>query len=238
MKIGINGYEGVIPRFGYDLNGLPNRVGSSEVAFEWLIELNKIDKQNEYVIFLPVEPTSDLPREREGWRYEILPNKPLWTIFALSPAIRKQEFDVFFSPTHYGPLFAPCPQVISILDISYKHFPKLFKKKDLLQLNLWGGYSVRSARKIITISRSSKDDIIKEYHVPAARVHVAYLCIKEGNKSKMSKKKNIKKKYKKKIFFFFFAAHINLKKIFDVVGDFFPPFSPPGGKRGPKMLRL
>ncbi|OGH16795.1 MAG: hypothetical protein A3C30_00435 [Candidatus Levybacteria bacterium RIFCSPHIGHO2_02_FULL_40_18] len=228
MKIGINGYEGVIPRFGYDLNGLPNRVGSSEVAFEWLIELNKIDKQNEYVIFLPVEPTSDLPREREGWRYEILPNKPLWTIFALSPAIRKQEFDVFFSPTHYGPLFAPCPQVISILDISYKHFPKLFKKKDLLQLNLWGGYSVRSARKIITISRSSKDDIIKEYHVPAARVHVAYLGIKEANKSKMSKKEILEKYSIEKTFILFVGTLQPRKNIVRLVEAFSAVIHPRG----------
>jgi hypothetical protein len=50
MKIGINGYEAVIPRFGYDKNGLPHRVGSSEVCFQLLSELAKLDKKNEYNI--------------------------------------------------------------------------------------------------------------------------------------------------------------------------------------------
>jgi len=193
MKVGINGFEAVIPRFGYNSEGLPNRVGSSEVAFQWLCELNKIDKKNEYVIYLPTNPTSDLPKEREGWEYIVLPIKPLWTIFALNPAIRKQKFDVFFSPTHYGPIFVSCPQVISILDISYKHFPELFKKKDLIKLNLWGTYSIRSSKKIIAISNSSKNDIIKEYRVPEAKVVAIKLGIKEPGKSKMSKKELFEK---------------------------------------------
>lgn len=193
MKIGINGFEAVVPRFGYNLEGLPNRVGSSEVAFQWLSELSKIDKTNEYVIYLPTEPTSDMPEKRGGWQYKILPNKSLWTIFALSLAIRKQKFDVFFSPTHYGPLFVPCPQVISILDLSYKHFPELFKKKDLFQLNLWGGYSVKRAAKVITISNSAKSDIIREYGIAEAKVRVAYLGVKEVGASKMSKKEILDK---------------------------------------------
>lgn len=193
MRIGINGFEAVVPRFGYDSDGLPNRVGSSQVAFEWLSKLETIDEKNQYVIYLPVDPTSDMPKSREGWRYEILPNKSLWTIFALSPAIRKEKFDIFFSPTHYGPLFAPCPQVISILDLSYKYFPQLFKKKDLFQLNLWGGYSVRAARKIITISNSAKSDIIREYGISNARVEVVYLGVKEVGGSKMSKKEILNK---------------------------------------------
>jgi glycosyltransferase involved in cell wall biosynthesis len=204
MKIGINGFEAVVPRFGYNPEGLPNRVGSSQVAFQWLMELNKIDKKNDYIVYLPVKPTSDMLGERQKWRYEVLPNKPLWTVFSLSPAIRRQKFDVFFSPTHYAPLFAPCPQVISILDLSYKHFPELFKKKDLLKLNLWGGYSVRSARKIITISRSAKNDIIREYRVDPKRVIVIYPGLKfeirnskfeTNHKSEMSNSKQILNKY-------------------------------------------
>ena len=44
MVIGINGFEAVVPRFGYDKKtGLPNRVGSGQYCFELLISLHKID---------------------------------------------------------------------------------------------------------------------------------------------------------------------------------------------------
>lgn len=195
MKIGINGFEAIVPRFGYDENGRPKRVGSSEVCFQWLKELERIDKKNEYSIYLPSDPTKDMPKERDGWSYIRVPGKKLWTILGLSKVLRKNKnLDVFLSPTHYGPLFISIPQVISILDVSYKYFPELFKKKDLYQLALWGRYSISRASKIITISESSRDDIINEYHVSGTKVDVAYLGIKDTPESFMDKSE-IKNKF-------------------------------------------
>lgn len=189
MRVGINGFEAIIPRFGYDKNNLPNRVGSSEVCFELLVELAKIDKKNDYTVYLPGVPTSDMPKEAANWHYEIVTGSKLWTIFGLTRRLlTRPKIDVFFSPTHYGPLFTPCPEVILILDVSYKRFPKLFKKKDLYQLALWGNYSLRRAAKIITISDSSKNDIINEYHVPVNKVAVVHLGIKNSTKPRMTKK--------------------------------------------------
>ncbi len=195
MKIGINGYEAVVPRFGYNsVTGLPNRVGSGEVCFQWLKELSKIDKKNEYKIFLPTLPTEDMPEETERFRYEIIKAKRLWTLIGLSKRLLKEkDLDVFFTPTHYSPFFTSCPQVISILDVSYKKFPDLFTKFDLYQLALWGRLSVKKASKIITISRSSKDDIIQEYGVKSSKVAVAHLGIKPSLKLSMTDKDLIQK---------------------------------------------
>jgi glycosyltransferase involved in cell wall biosynthesis len=96
----------------------------------------------------------------------------------LSKKLKSYKLDVFFSPTHYLPLLTSSPSVIAILDVSYLYFPELFKKKDLYQLKLWGGYSIRKAKKIITISNSSKNDIIKMYGKKAEDVVVAYPGIK------------------------------------------------------------
>ncbi len=189
MKIGINGFEAVVPRFGFDYQGLPNRVGSSEFCFRILLELEKLDKKNEYIIYLPGYPSSDFPAERSGWTYKIIPSKPLWTISGLTWEFirRKPNLDVFFSPTHYSPPFISVPQVISILDVSYRYYPELFKKIDLYKLAVWGEYSVKHAKRIVTISNSSKDDIIKMYKVDSKRVNVVYPGIKEFNLESMTK---------------------------------------------------
>ncbi len=177
MRIGINGFEAVIARFGYSPEtGLPNRVGSSQYCYELLINLYKLDKKNEYEIFLPISPTNDLPEANEKWKYTVIPQRKLWTLTALSPHLFsvKKNIDVFFSPTHYLPIFAPRKSVVSILDISYIYFPKLFKRKDLFQLKRWTAYSARHAKKILTISESSKNDIINEYHQRAEKIEVVY----------------------------------------------------------------
>lgn len=195
MTIGINGYEAVVPRFGYDKNGLPNRVGSGEISFEVLKNLYTLDKRNNYKIFLPIKPTSDMPTEREGWEYIILPNQKLWTATALTKRLfsKKDKLNVFFSPTHYLPLYVGCPSMVSILDLSYIHFPQLFNSKDMYQLKLWGRYSANKASKVFTISEASKNDIINYYKLPSSKVSVIYPGIKEmQSKSSI----NIKDKYK------------------------------------------
>lgn len=197
MRIGINGFEAVVPRFGFNKQGLPNRVGSSEVCFQTLIELERIDKENEYVIFLPSKPTSDMPKESSRWKYKVISERKLWTIFGLTRGrIAKENLDIFFSPTHYGVLRCPVPQIISILDVSYKYFPEMFNRRDLAQLAMWGGYSVRNAARIITISNSSRNDIIKEYKVSPSKVRVAYLGVKFDDQDKSElKMKDLEEKY-------------------------------------------
>ena len=185
MTIGINGYEAVMPRFGYDSKiGLPRRVGSSEYCFELLINLNRIDKKNQYLIYLPQNPTSDLPKESENWHYKIVRPKRMWTLFGLSLEflLKKSKVDIFFSPTHYLPIVAPVKSAVSVLDVSYLHFPELFKKRDLYQLKNWTAYSVKKASKVFTISQSSKDDIIKKYRLPEDKVVVTYPGIKSESR--------------------------------------------------------
>lgn len=200
MKIGINGYEAVVPRFGFDKkSGLPNRVGSGEFCFQLLNTLAKIDKKNKYFIYLPKLPTSDMPKESSSWHYEVVEGRTLWTLVALSKKLffDKDNLDVFFSPTHYLPFYTGMPSVVSILDVSYLHFSGLFKKKDLYQLKLWGGYSLKKAKKIITISKSSKNDIIKAYGVLSEKVEVVYPGIKQvlSIKNKVLSMEELKKKF-------------------------------------------
>ena len=217
MTIGINGYEAVVSRFGYDpKTGLPRRVGSDEYCFELLVNLNKIDKANNYIIYLPQDPTSDLPKERENWHYKIVRPRKMWTLVGLSLEflLRRSKPDVFFSPTHYLPIFAPKKSVISILDISYVRYPELFRKSDLNQLTKWTRYSIGKARGVFTISQVSKDDIIKEYGTPGYKITVTYPGV--GRKSSIEHKtlsmKDIAKKYGVKGDYILFVGTLQPRK--------------------------
>ena len=217
MTIGINGYEAVVPRFGYDSKtGLPRRVGSGEYCFQLLLNLNKIDKKNKYIIYLPQGRTPDLPEESANWSYKIIKPRKFWTLFGLSVEflLKRSNPDVFLSPTHYLPIFAPRRCAISILDVSYINFPELFKPSDLNQLTKWTKYSIKKASRIFTISKASKDDIIKEYKIPGYRVAVTYPGIKEALSSKCSKLNmdEIKKKYGIKKEYILFVGTLQPRK--------------------------
>lgn len=176
MLIGIDGNEANVEK----------RVGVGEYAFELLTQFNKFRIQNlEFRIYLKEKPREDLPNEREGWEYRIVRPSRLWTQIGLPLALfkdcpyRGRQINVFWTPTHYAPRFCPCPRVISVMDLSYIHYPQMFKKSDLYQLKNWTSYSVKKASKILTISKASKDDIIKVYGVSSDKVVVTYPGIKQ-----------------------------------------------------------
>lgn len=164
MKIAIDGYEANIEQ----------RLGSSQVAFELLCGLEKIDRKNDYIIFLPASPLGDMPKERKGWEYRILKPKRLWTRIALPIALYKAKPDLVFSPTHYIPRFSPAKRIATIFDLSFLHYPQMFESRDLWQLKNWTKFSALNASHIITISNSSKKDICDLYSLPKDKVTVAY----------------------------------------------------------------
>ncbi len=166
MNIWIDGYEANVSQ----------RVGSGQVALEILKNLEKIDLKNDYTIFLPSEPLNDLPSEREGWRYRILKPRRLWTRIALPVALlmARKKPDVFYTPTHYVPKFTKVKRVATIFDLSYLHFQQMFTKKDLWQLTTWTRQSVEASSAVITISESSKNDIVEHYKLKRSKVTVAY----------------------------------------------------------------
>ncbi len=166
MRIWIDGYEANVPQ----------RLGSSQVAFEVLKQLEILDHKNDYTIFLPSKPLEDLPKERSGFRYKVLRPKRLWTRIALPIEYyrNRQKPDVFFSFSHYLPRFIKGKMVQVIYDLAYLHFPQMFKKDDLYKLNNWTRDSVSRASHIVTISQSSKKDLIKEYKIPSKQITVAY----------------------------------------------------------------
>jgi len=186
MLIGIDGNEANVER----------KVGIGEYAFALLVEFAKYKKQDRrFEIYLKSEPREELPNERDGWRYRVIGPRKLWTQFGLPIDLyqHRPRPDVFFTPTHYAPRFSPVPTVISVMDLSYIHFPEMFREQDLYQLNNWTAYSARNAKKILTISESSKNDIIKEYDLPQGRVVVIYPGIKA--KKTMPNSKILKEKY-------------------------------------------
>lgn len=172
MKILIDGYEANVPQ----------RLGSSQVGFELLKGLERLDKENDYLVTLPSAPLADLPSVREGWVYKILRPKGFWTRVALPLYIRFSSPDLVFSPTHYLPRFIPSgvKKVALIFDLSFLHFPSMFKRADLYKLNHWTKYSLKVADRIVVISKSTKADVVNHFRIPKTKVTVAYPGYDQG----------------------------------------------------------
>lgn len=166
MLIGIDGNEA----------NISNKVGVGQYAFNVLTKLHQLDKKNQYIIYLKDQPLPDLPKSNSNWQYRVFGPKKLWTRFALPIHlyIEKTPLDLFFSPSHYSPLFCPCPTIPTIHDLGYLKFQSQFTKKDLYQLINWTIQSIKRAKHICTVSQFSKDEIVKTYSIDPEKISIAY----------------------------------------------------------------
>jgi len=189
---------------GYEANE-KERVGIGRYAFEILKQMHeqvesrksKVESEDKinFRIYLPSTPLPDMPPETPWWQYRILQPKKLWTLFRLPLALASDQpkADVIFSPTHYIPRFTRLRRVMSIMDVSYLHYPELFRSGDLYQLTHWTAYSVSHAARILTISEFSKNAIMKAYGMTPQKVVVTYPGLSMESKVKSEKSKVIEK---------------------------------------------
>lgn len=179
---------------GIDANeaNVVKRVGISEYAYQiitGIYELRNSGKtDHSFIIYLKNKPLNVMPRQTSWWKYKVVGPSKMWTQIAFPTHLylTREKPDILFSTSHYAPRFCPVPTIISVMDIAYLRFPEMFRREDLYQLKSWTKYSVKKASKVITISQSSKDDIIKYYSVPEDKVKVIYLGLKDLNSNMSS----------------------------------------------------
>ncbi len=166
MLIGIDGNEA----------NINSRVGVGQYAFNLLKNLYSIDKKNQYIIYLKNPPLVGLPKETSSWHYKVFGPQKLWTKIALPIRLytQKEKLDIFYSPSHYSPEFAPCPTIPTIHDLGYLQFQSQFTKKDLYQLINWTQKSIKKATHIITVSNFSKNELQKIYKINPEKITIAY----------------------------------------------------------------
>ncbi|HEX7017644.1 MAG TPA: glycosyltransferase family 1 protein [Patescibacteria group bacterium] len=187
LKIAIDGNEA----------NVTHRVGSNVYAFEIIKHMEALTRkasnghQIQVTVLLAEPAVKDLPKERPGWRYQILTPKKFWTQWALPIHLflHRNNYHVFFTPGHYAPRLSVVPYISSVMDVAFLEFPEQFKKNDLLQLTHWTKYSVTNAQKVIAISEATKQDIVAKYGKAASDIVVAYPSVTLPSKEATSLKK-------------------------------------------------
>lgn len=89
----------------------------------------------------------------------------LWTQARFAGEIWREKPNVLWMPMHNIPILRRkgMKTVVTIHDLAWKFFPETFTRKDLWKINFLTSLAVRNADKIITVSQSSKKDILKFY---------------------------------------------------------------------------
>ena len=109
--------------------------------------------------------SSHLPTEKRLLRI-------LWEQFVWPWQLRQNRVNLLHSMAFVTPLFSRCPAVITVYDLSFYHFPERFPALQRLYLSSQTRRSCQRARRIITISESSRQDVHRFLGVPLERIDV------------------------------------------------------------------
>lgn len=189
---------------GFDINeaNISQRVGVNQVAYNIFTHLVKqIGSEDKLLALGKERPLPDMPPAGGSLTYEIFGSKKAWVLTSLTKRLwfGKPKIDVLFSPNHYTPLFTPTKAVIYLMDMSFERFgTEYFTSYDINQLKKWTPLSVKKAKKILTISEFSKNEIMKLYGTSADKIDVVYPAFdKEIYHGKIPKTKvvSVKKQY-------------------------------------------
>ncbi|MBU1070890.1 glycosyltransferase family 4 protein [Patescibacteria group bacterium] len=190
---------------GIDINeaNISQRVGVNQIAFATFSNMVKhLDPLDNIIALGKQGPLPDMPEPSDNLIYDIFGPKKFWVLTGLTKRLLfgKPKIDVLFSPSHYTPLLSRVPSVVYIMDLSFERFgTDYFTDTDLSQLQKWTPLSIKKAKTVLTISKFSKNEIVKIYQVPEEKIKVVYPGFNKDlfhGKIPLTKQNQIKRKYK------------------------------------------
>lgn len=200
--------------------------GMDMVALELIRNLQLIDHENEYFVF--VKPDEDDQVISETSNFKIVKLKggfyPLWEQIALPKAAEKAGCDILHCTSNTAPIFTSVPIVDTLHDIIYmeKSYLKILQGAGTAYQKFGNIYRrfivpkvVRKSRKIITVSNFEKNRIADFFGLKGDnRLTAVYNGVSEHFKpvTDPSELSRVKEKYRLPDRFFFFLGNTDPKK--------------------------
>lgn len=129
-----------------------------------------------------LSPTVTQPDFTLPWAHASLsteqPLRRIWVEQVETPRrLRAERVGLYHGLGFVAPLRAPCPTVVSVMDLSFVTQPHTHKWLNRTYLSLFTRLSCRRAVRVIAISAWTKRDLVRYFGVPPERVDVTLLGV-------------------------------------------------------------
>lgn len=98
----------------------------------------------------------------------------IWFELRIPRILKKYKADLFFSPDGYLSLSTSVKQLAAIHDINFAHRPKDLPWLTAKYYNYFFPRFARKAKRIVTVSFFSKEDITRSYRINSDKIDVVY----------------------------------------------------------------
>lgn len=173
-------------RIGFDAKRLYNNfTGLGNYSRTLVNDLTVCFPENEYHLYSPSvrqTPETELFLRNPAIRTHQHPGftGAYWRTFSIKRDLKRDGIELFHGLSHELPIGIQntgIQSVVTIHDIIYKTYPAMFSAIDRAIYDFKFRYSCKHADKIIAISESTKNDIIRYFGTPAEKIEVIYQAI-------------------------------------------------------------
>ncbi len=216
-------------RIGIDAR-LWNESGVGRYTRNLVLQLQEIDKENEYVLFVLDKDKEEILKQVQNDKFSLAKADIHWhTIeeqLKFPQILDEENLDLVHFPYFSVPIFYNRPFVVTIHDLILHHFPtgqastlpfpfywvKLFGYRFVIFM------TAKKSRKILTVSNATKQEIVDHLGVSSEKIVVTYEGIEASLNSKFIRQladQNSKLQQKLKAIFFMWGMHIRIKILKD-----------------------
>jgi len=177
-------------RIGIDVR-LWAQTGVGRYIRNLVLNLQKIDNKNEYIVFVRSEDISDIRSQISGSRWKVVETNIKWHSLVeqleFPKILNKEKLDLVHFPYFSVPIFYNKPFVVTIHDLIMHHYPTgkastlpfPFYKAKRIGYNKVINHAVKKSKKVIVPLNAVKDDLIKSLKVPGDKIVVTYEGVDE-----------------------------------------------------------
>lgn len=153
----------------------PHRAGAGIYIFNLVRALAGVDRENEYVVFAKSLHVAEFGIDQPNVRFvdagELsMPRRIVWEQTALPALLRRMRVDVLHSPHYTMPARMPCRSVVTFCDMVFVLFPEVHNFARRAFFRTMMRRSARRANRLIAISESTRQDVMRHMRVPGERI--------------------------------------------------------------------
>ena len=194
--------------------------GMEVVALELIKQIQKLDVQNEYILFAKDDADRDCILPTDNFKIKTFSSYTYadWEQFQLPSNVKKSKLDFLHCTCNTAPINPPVPLLLTLHDIiylekvdfkgtAYQNFGNLYRRFVVPKV-------VEKSKMVITVSHFERQTILERLKLPEDKVKVVYNAVNERFKDHFSKEEKdaFKRKYQLPENFLLFLGNTAPKK--------------------------
>ncbi len=196
-------------RIGFDAKrAFHNNTGLGNYSRAVINALCRLYPENKYLLYTPASPgknsiytypdNADIELPAAEW---LGPLKSFWRTYGLARRLEKDHVAVFHGLSNEIPSGihrTSVKSVVTIHDLIFMRLPHLYRPADRFIYKKKVHYAVKSADRIIAISRQTKNDLVELFEADERKIRIIYQGCNPWFYDKVTeeRKREIRKKYK------------------------------------------